>query len=314
MSATPTSGGAPANVALSGSGFDPGGGTVSCHFTTGTPASTTTLTVQAGGSASGAITVTGNDAIGTNPIVCVQRSSGGSTLTATVTFRVLALTTSCGLGPTSPAPTALTCPVDQVVGVTVVGTDLSLTDVRNPAPNATGGVNPTDAQVVMSSVVLGMRQSDDPACATTSTTDLCKTDQYAVSSGHLNTVDVADGRGDLAGWTVTGQMNSDFEGPTVGRNHTIPASDLSWVPSVSSESTNSCVTLGSAHACGPSDVLTEVSAGPTQALSTSTSAILCQAAPGGGGGGTMCTAQLALAVPPYIVAGEYTATLDVVVS
>ena len=306
VAASPTTASAPAQVTLSGTGFDPLGGTVSCDFTSGTPASSSTLTLGHTGIVTGSIQLTSNDAVGLNPIVCSQTSHADLILTVTVTFTVTTLSDTCGPG------TGPTCTVGQVVGTTVSGTDLTLNDVRNTTPNATGGVNPTNADVVFSMVTLG-NQNTDPACLDPDATQICSTGAFVAADGHLNSVVVDDNRGDLGGWTVTGQLASAFEGPDVGDNHAIPADLLTWVPSVSTAST-SCVTLDTAKACGPSDVITQITAGPAHTLSTTTSAVLCQAAPGGGGGGTKCTAELLLAVPPYIAAGQYTATIDIVVS
>jgi hypothetical protein len=264
------------------------------------------------GAASGTIPLTPTDAVGTNPIVCTQTSHTDAVLTASAAFAVTTVEPTCSVSTTPP-----TCGVGQVVGTRVNGTDLTLDEVLNSTPNATGGVNPTSQNVAFSKVTLG-NQATDPACRTPHATGICSTDGFVAANAHLNTVVVDNDLGDLAGWDVTGQMTSDFEGPTVGRDHTIPADYLTWVPRVSPESTHSCVSLGPTtapvQACGPSDVASEVSAGPIQTLSTSRPAVLCQAAPGGGGGGTKCTAELVLAVPPYVVAGRYTATIDIVVS
>jgi hypothetical protein len=200
----------------------------------------------------------------------------------------------------------------------------------------------------------------------------------------LNTVEVNDSRGTLSGWTVTGILESDFIGPAVGNDNTIPADYLTWNPSVSltfpgnlaagvvpygtvsppvyapdacaagsaSTGTNTnikCPTVNdnagannpagqtngtvapenhatdptwpSAGAEGPSGLLNEVEAGPIANLGTSDSGapdfgtqpaqVLCEAASGGGGGAFNCDASLSLAVPPYVAAGHYTATMDI---
>ncbi len=308
LTATPSRATAPAVITLSGTDFDPAGSSVTCRFTSGTPATSTTITPTPTGAVFGTIRLTSTDAVGTNPIKCTQTPHTHAALSASAAFTVTAIAPTCGL---TTAP--LTCAASQVVGTTVTGTDLSTSLSLNSTPNASGGVNPTNTLVAFSKVTLG-NQATSPACRTSHATHICTTSAYVASNGSLNTIVVNDNRGDLAGWTVTGQMASDFQGPTVGHNHSIPADDLTWVPSVSPESTSSCVTLGSAQTCAPSDVLSEISAGPAASLSTSTSTVLCQAAPGGGGGGTKCTAKLILAIPPYIVAGRYTATIDIVVS
>jgi hypothetical protein len=42
--------------------------------------------------------------------------------------------------------------------------------------------------------------------------------------------------------------------------------------------------------------------------------VLCEAPTGGGGGEFTCGAYLSLAVPPYVAAGTYTATMDIIVT
>lgn len=59
--------------------------------------------------------------------------------------------------------------------------------------------------------------------------------QFDQSLGQLNTVTVQDDRGTLKGWTVTGQLTTDFEnqgsvGPAV--DNVIPADFLTWDPAV----------------------------------------------------------------------------------
>ena len=311
VAVSPTEAGAPSAVTVSVSGFNPQGSLVTCGFTAGTPASTTHLTVFTDGTAAGALDVTSSDALGTNPIECTEDAPGGSTLSATATFRVTDVATAC---PTSPATsaTAGTCSIGQVLATTVSGTDLTIGTVEDPSP-AGGDPGPTGASVVLSPVALGGRASS-AACEATPASAACGAAQFAVSSGHLDTVVVEDNRGDLSGWTVTGQMATTFVGPPVGEDHVIPASFLTWSPSVGAGTPTSCVTLGSARACGPSDNLTQIDAGPTANLLTGTSRLLCQAATGGGGGGTRCTAALYLAVPPYVAAGRYVATMDIVIS
>jgi hypothetical protein len=308
VAASPSTASAPAVITLTGTNFDPTGSTVTCQFTSGTPATSTTLTLAHSGHVSGTIRLTSDDAVGTNPIVCSQTSRTHVELTASAPFKVTTVMPDCAVTTSPP-----TCPIGQIVGSTVTGTDLSYYPILNATPNASGGVNPTNGVVALSRVTLGNKVTS-PACRTPEASHICATAGLVASNGHLNTIVVNDDRGDLAGWTVTGELTSHFQGPTAGHNHSIPASDLTWYPSVSPLSTNSCVSLGSAQACGPSDVISEITPGPTHALSTSTAAVLCQADPGGGGGGTKCTAKFVLAVPPYIVSGQYTATIDIVVS
>jgi hypothetical protein len=326
MTATPNTGSAPSTTNLSGTNWDPQGGAVTCTFSTGTPPDTANLgTPNASGDVSGSINVTSNDAVGSNPINCTQTAADGSTLSASAAFTVTNLPTLCSIGPagTAGGSSATSCTVKQVIGTTISGTDLTIFDVLNSKPNATGGVNPDNAHVVLSGVTLGDNVTPTGAtaapasganCKATAPPGPCNNQQFAASTGNLNTIEVSDNRGDLVGWTVTGQMESDFNGPATGNDHTIPASNLIWAPAVSTTYPSTCVTVGTVSVCGPSDVISEITAGPIATLSTTTAATLCSAAPGGGGGGTNCDAALTLAIPPYVAQGNYSATMDIVVS
>lgn len=321
LTAVPTTGSAPSSVALTGTDFDPQGGTVSCTFTTassGGSVSTSTLVLNTTtGTATGHITVTTGDALGSNPITCKQTSHSGTTLRATASFTVTTLPAQCSIGPagTAGGVTTATCLVKQVIESTVSGTDLTIFDVVNSTPNATGVANPTRSNVTLSGVTLGDHNPNTAHCPAATTPGPCNTQKEAASTGHLNTIQVSDNRGDLVGWTVTGQMEGTFsEATTSGDNTTIPASNLIWEPSVHTTTPSSCVTLDGVSVCDASDVLTEITAGPAATLSKSAADMLCSAASGGGGGGTNCTATLTLAVPPYVAQGRYAAVMNIVVS
>lgn len=257
-----------------------------------------------------------------------------------------------------------TCVVKQAISQTVLGTDLTVTEYAATSGIGAPTQNPSAIQVNLSKVTLG------PGV-------------FQAGQGMLNTVEVNDSRGTLSGWTVTGILEHDFQGPTVGNDHTIPADYLTWNPSVSltypgnlktgvvpngtvsppvyapdacpvgaaSGGTNSnikCPTVNdnagktnaagktnrttasnhtnvepwpSATAEGPSGLLNEVKAGPVANLGTATTGeadygaqpaqLLCMAPAGGGGGAFNCDASLSLAVPPYVAAGKYSATMDI---
>lgn len=130
-------------------------------------------------------------------------------------------------------------------------------------------------------------------------------------TGLLNTVTVTDTRGTNVGWVLNGQLAGDFVNATPGHeNHNtnggvadphnnIPASNLSWVPSVS--------------LAVPTDgLLGDVGPGPAAALSKTTARTLAIAPDGGGGGTWQADAALSLIVPSYVNNGVYSATLDLV--
>ncbi len=127
--------------------------------------------------------------------------------------------------------------------------------------------------------------------------------QFGGAVGNINTVTVTDDRGTEPGWTVTAQLENGLTNQVpVGppSDNTIPADFLTWSPAA---------VTGAAG-----DRLAGVSAGPASTLSSSTPAVLCRAASGSGGGAFSCTAALALAVPPYVAAGSYAATLVIITS
>jgi len=284
------------------------------------------------------------------------------------------LTSACSIASTG------TCLVQQGLSQQVNGTDLTVTEYAATSGIGTPGQNPSAILVNLSTVTLG------PGV-------------FQAGQGELNTVEVNDSRGTLSGWTVTGQMEGDFQGPNVGNDHSIPADYLTWNPSVSltypgnipnpgdpdwlgngvipngttepptygpdacaagsaatgTNSNETCPTVndngGSNNPSGnpatgqvggstaptnhsgeptwptavgsegPSGLLYEVVAGPVANLTTSlataadyqgpdSAVTLCSAPTGGGGGAFNCDASLSLAVPPYVAAGTYTDTMD----
>ncbi len=289
----------------------------------------------------------------------------GATTVASADFtpiNLVDLTATCSIASTG------SCLVQQGLGQVVIGTNLTVTEYAATQGIGAPGQNPSAILVNLSPVTLG------PGV-------------FQAGQGELNTVEVNDSRGTLSGWNVTGILESDFIGPNVGNDNTIPADYLTWNPTVSltypgnlqagvvpngtvspptyapdacaagsaATGTNSNITcptvndnaggnnpagalnsggLTSAgplngntqepwpntNAEGPSGLIYEATAGPIANLGTSDSGaadfgsqpaqVLCAAASGGGGGAFNCDASLSLAVPPYVAAGHYTATMD----
>jgi len=367
-------------VTFSGStGWDPTGGTYTGEWIApvgcvegNQPA---TSLSEAGSGGTEAFTVNTSDLSGATfaDSTCIPGSwtveitetvAGNPVATATLgPLSLVDLTAVCSIATTG------TCLVQQGIGQQVIGTDLTVTEYAATSGIGAPGQNPSAILVNLSSVTLG------PGV-------------FQAGQGMLNTVEVNDSRGSLSGWTVTGILESDFIGPAIGNDNTIPADYLTWNPSVSltfpgnlnagvvpfgtvsppvygpdacvagqpDGGTNSnilCPTLtgpsadnatganpaGSTNntttpenhandpawpvtnAEGPSGLLYEVQAGPIANLGTSNTGdadfgtqpaqVLCEAASGGGGGAFNCDASLSLAVPPYVAAGHYTATMDI---
>ena len=154
------------------------------------------------------------------------------------------------------------------------------------------GSNPSQSSVTLSPVTLGSLQGPGPGGP-----------QFAQATGTLDMVGVSDNRGTEPGWSVTGQLESDFANASPAGpadENVIPADFLTWQPSPVVPS--------------PGADLSGVSAGPGATLSTTTPTVLCAASPGSGGGSYGCQATLSLAVPPYVAAGHYSATLLLITS
>jgi len=127
-----------------------------------------------------------------------------------------------------------------------------------------------------------------------------------VSQGELKPLLVFSTNGTLAGWSVTGELQGPFSNldprGDVSDNE-ISAQRLSWLPFVSA-------VVNGKHTGRSS----EVDAGKAQALSDLVPHRLCYAPAGGGGGEFACSAKLSLSVPPWVAAGTYEATLDLVLT
>jgi hypothetical protein len=137
----------------------------------------------------------------------------------------------------SPAPTpSVGCDPKQQIDVDVLGSYLYIWESQT-------GANPDAAHVDLSPVQLGLDTNSSaeggnlPPCSPFSGTCVpaVNNGQFDQALGELNTVTVQDDRGTLSGWTVTGQLESDFNnqsphGPAV--DNVIPADFLTWDPAV----------------------------------------------------------------------------------
>ncbi|HET6914955.1 MAG TPA: hypothetical protein VFH56_02585 [Acidimicrobiales bacterium] len=323
INVAPSSGGLGVSVAVNGSNFDPQGGTASVAFSQGLPTADAVsgIAVHPDGTFSTTLPVGQNElnylaslsgppSQVSDSIDAAQTEStaaGGLILTASGSFSVLG--TSAGPCPTV-GGAGNTCKVNQVIQETVTGvtSGLIISEGNGPTPcTVSGATNNADGiHLALQGVTLNGR--------------------VQTASGCLNTVQVEDARGTLVGWTTTGQLETDFLGPNIGSNtwdHVIPAQNLTWSP-----------VRSLTYPGDPSGVLSEVAAGATGPLPTSSQSAglngaagpypamnesstpvdLCSAAPGGGGGTFNCDAGLALVVPAFVAAGPYQATLDLVIT
>jgi hypothetical protein len=295
LKVTPTSGNPGTTVDFSGTGYVPGQ-SINVAFTTpatGETVDSTTVTATSTGDISGSIVDT-HEATGINPLVA-SYTYDGIPLSASATEDVTAPYTCTTYGTTG----TTSCSISQVAAVTVTGAALTITE------NSAGGAN-NQTDVVLSKVTLN--------------------GTWQTTSGYLNPVTVVDARGTLAGWTLTGQFTARtktgywasnpngnpgaFENETpVGnaQDNYIRSAQFAWTPTVAvgTETFN-----GGTEPMGRAN---EIAAAPMSTLSTSAPTTLCSAAPGGGGGTFVCGAPVSLNVPPWVAAGTYAATLNLVI-
>jgi len=124
-----------------------------------------------------------------------------------------------------------------------------------------------------------------------------RTGNNETSTGALVPVTVTDTRNTVPGWTVSGQVSA-FTGSGRAAGDTIPAKDLGWVPSITSQTTGQDATAGSA-----------VTAGTASGLGAKST--WANAVPGVGLGKALLAAGLTLTVPYTTAVGVYTATFTV---
>jgi hypothetical protein len=140
-----------------------------------------------------------------------------------------------GAYPSTAAPT-VGCDPKQQIDAQVLASSLYIWESQT-------GANADAAHVVLSPVELGLDTNSSanggnlPPCSPFAGTcsPAVNNGQFDQALGSLNTVTVQDDRGTLSGWTVTGQLESDFnnqnqKGPAV--DNVIPADFLTWNPAV----------------------------------------------------------------------------------
>jgi hypothetical protein len=312
---------------------------------------TTTITVSSTGAISGSIQITAEsgtgpgEATGSNPLVGTQTGFNTSlTFTAQAAFTVTALSSTCSISPpssdTESSESEPSCTINQVISTTVTGTALTISE-----PSTT---------VTLTPVTLGLGNGTNNQQFENATGNLqtvTVSDDRGTLDGWIVTAELET---DFNNSTATGNaadnvIPADFLTwvPTVALETpgSIPGANQN-TPFCPSNSSGTCVgpsglpaaasvtspailggTLPAGHNGAGSDTGTggtatipaEVFAGPTAVLNSEkspspTPAVLCEAPEGGGGGGFVCNASLSLAVPPYVAAGTYSSTMDIVVT
>ena len=267
---------------------------------------------------------------------------GGDTIATTVTVNPYqSFLTQCQIATGS-------CTINQTINATVIGTVLTLSEVQ------TGPANPDNKTVVLSPVTLGIgtgtnNQQFDQAQGLLNT--VVVSDDRGTLGGWDVTGQLGGDFTNTAsvGPTADNVIPADFltwqpavaletAGSLPANNANTPGCPTQTTPPTGYPSCTgpsglpvplsgtSQGTAGSAGVNGTgagtggvSSTPAEVTAGPTAVLNNpaGSAAALCQTASGtspGGGGGFLCEAGLSLAIPPYVAAGTYTATMNIVVT
>jgi hypothetical protein len=194
---------------------------------------TLTLSQPATATPSGSVTLDFSGPSPVNPLTITQGAGADGYTGATGQLP------APGSGYPSGATPTVGCDPRQQINAFVLGTSLYIWESQT-------GANPDATHVDLSPVELGLDNtfSKDggnlPPCAppfpgNPACTPAVNNGQFDQALGQLNQVTVQDDRGTLTGWTVTGQMESDFtniaaHGPAA--DNVIPADFLTWDPSV----------------------------------------------------------------------------------
>jgi hypothetical protein len=240
--------------------------------------------------------------------------------------------TTCAVA-TSPG----SCTAIEQISATVVGTNISITETQY-------STNPSAQNVTLSTVTLGsqlfqnatgqlntVHVSDDRGTLAGWTVTAWMEGDFANATATGNSIDNYI-PADFLTWTPTVSLWTPGSLPNGNANTPFCPSAAtcigpSGLPATASVTTPAIVggTLPQGYngqvtgTGGIATIPAEVFAGPTAVLNnkTLTGAVaqtLCEAPAGGGGGGFDCNAALSLAVPPYVAAGTYSATMDVILT
>jgi hypothetical protein len=260
-----------------------------------------------------------------------------TTATTTVTvnpFQAFAQTCSIGVAPNS------TCTVNQTISAQVIGTALTISEVMT-APNT------SNSAVTLSPVTLGLAAGQNQSQfdqANGMLNSLVVDDNRGTLGGWSVTGQLG---GDFNNATPVGPaldnvIPADFltwvPAVALAMPGTLPANNAntpgcpdqnpapaghpvcygpSGLPSSTGAAGGAGVNGTGAGVTGATEPA-EVTAGIPAVLHNPAGGLdeLCATATGshpGGGGGFVCSAQLSLAVPPYVAAGTYSATMNLVV-
>jgi hypothetical protein len=217
--------------APTGLGAVPGNGSVALSWTA--PASNggspITSYIVLRGTSSGTETVLATGVTGT--------TYTDSTVTNGTTYfyeveAVTAVATSLPSNEVSATPNSTNCVVggyyrnaDGTTTGTAGGSCTTILTIYAPVQGTSLSITEPNSSVTLSTVTLGVGAGTN-------------NQKFANATGHMNSLWVSDDRGTLTGWTVTGQMETDFNNLTPTGNpldNIIPADFLTWTPSLELE-------------------------------------------------------------------------------
>ena len=310
---------------------------------------TGTFTTSAAGALTGTILFGPNEQLTTsqNPITLTLTASDGThTATTTVTvnpYQAFAQTCSIGSAPNA------TCTVNQTISATVIGTSLTISEVQT-APNGSNSAVTLSPVTLGITGATGCPAVPNTACNNQQFAQAQGLLNAVVVSDDRGTLSGWDVTGQLGGDFlnatpkgpgVDNVIPADFltwqPGVTLETPGSLPANNANTPgcpdqtpppPSIPIVCTGPSGTpsgngtagadpvngtgVGVTNATAPA----EVTAGSPAVLNNpaGTAKELCGTNKNpGGGGGFVCSAGLSLAVPPYVAAGTYSATLNLVV-
>jgi hypothetical protein len=295
------------------------------------------LSVDGAGVLSGAVPVDVDTTTG-NRVLKVTQGDGQA---GTVSIRILgdrAILLNPSSGGANTTVDVLGTDFDPLQAVTLHGWDgvANTTDTATVVTDATGSFGAQIFVTKTATVAIVAREDDDPnqgasapfsfnqqvqtgeltingsaltleqASGTFTLDPITLNGQAQVSTGSIADLTITDGRGTLVGWSLSATI-TDFvdtavpQGTTPPVSHVIPAGNVSWTP-----------TCGPALGSGGDPA--EVSDGGPATFGPGVSHTLCAAAPGGGGGVWAADATISVAVPASIAAGQYEATLTLLLT
>jgi hypothetical protein len=314
---------------------------------------TGTFTVSTGGALTGSILFGPAEQLPTSqtPITLTLTATDGAAVASTqVTVNPFqAFQSMCTFG--SPAAPAGTCTINQTISATVIGTSLTISEIQTPpngsnsavtlSPVTLGITGPTcpavpgtacnnqqfaQAQGLLNSVVV----SDDRGTLTGWDVTGQLAGDFTNATPHGPAMDNVI-PADFLTWVPSVALETP--GSLPGNNANTPGCPDQTpppIPVVCTGPSGLPSTTGAAGGAGgngtgapvtSTSAPAEVTAGGVAVLNNAAGSAddFCGTVPRGpghnpgGGGGFICSAQLSLAVPPYVGAGTYSATMNIVV-